>query len=120
MPRAAIAAFAACRSWRLRAAWSLRLAIRSDINPNCNSTNPNSGNGGAVTRTTGEVAPAREAERYEQELSRSLRVVGNVMITLSSITPASSVFIIIPAILVGVGTGSFLALVFSALVGAFM
>jgi amino acid transporter len=73
-----------------------------------------------VTRTSGEVAPAREAERYEQELSRSLRVVGNVMITLSSITPASSVFIIIPAILVGVGTGSFLALLFSALVGAFM
>jgi amino acid transporter len=74
----------------------------------------------AVTQTTGEVAPAREAERYEQELSRSLRVVGNVMITLSSITPASSVFIIIPAILLGVGTGSFLALLMAALVGVFM
>ena len=42
------------------------------------------------------------------------------MITLSSITPASSVFIIIPAILLGVGTGSFLALAFAALVGVFM
>jgi amino acid transporter len=42
------------------------------------------------------------------------------MITLSSITPASSVFIIIPAILLGVGTGSFLALLFAALVGVFM
>lgn len=73
-----------------------------------------------MTRTTEEVAPAREGERYEQELSRSLRVVGNVMITLSSITPASSVFIIIPAILLGVGTGSFLALAFAALVGVFM
>jgi amino acid transporter len=71
-----------------------------------------------VTQTTGgEVA---QPERYQQELSRSLRVVGNVMITLSSITPASSVFIIIPALLLGVGTGSFLALVFSALVGVFM
>jgi amino acid transporter len=71
---------------------------------------------GAVTQTQ-QVA---QSERYEQELSRSLRVVGNVMITLSSITPASSVFIIIPAILLGVGTGSFLALVFAALVGVFM
>jgi amino acid transporter len=73
-----------------------------------------------VTRTTPEVAPAQTGERYEQELSRSLRVLGNVMITLSSITPASSVFIIIPAILLGVGTGSFLALAFAALVGVFM
>jgi amino acid transporter len=57
---------------------------------------------------------------YPQELSRSLRVLGNVMITLSSVTPASSVFIIIPAILLAVGTGSFLALFFSAVVGVFM
>ena len=64
--------------------------------------------------------PAPGGERYAQELSRSLRVVGNVMITLSSITPASSVFIIIPAILLAVGTGSFLALVFSAAVGVAM
>src|SRR4051812_35308067 len=42
------------------------------------------------------------------------------MITLSSITPASSVFIIIPAILLAVGTGSFLALVFAAAVGVAM
>ena len=71
-----------------------------------------------MTQTTGEEDA--QPERYEQELSRSLRVVGNVMITLSSITPASSVFIIIPAILLGVGTGSFLALVMAALVGVFM
>jgi amino acid transporter len=67
-----------------------------------------------------EPVPAAGGERYAQELSRSLRVVGNVMITLSSITPASSVFIIIPAILLGVGTGSFLALVFAAAVGVAM
>jgi amino acid transporter len=74
-----------------------------------------------VPKGEAEVPPAREGgERYEQELSRSLKVVGNVMITLSSITPASSVFIIIPAILLGVGTGSFLALLLAALVGVFM
>jgi len=73
-----------------------------------------------VPKPVAQEAPAPEGERYEQELSRSLRVLGNVMITLSSITPASSVFIIIPAILLGVGTGSFLALLFAALVGVFM
>jgi len=72
-----------------------------------------------------ETAAVREAgppsgEVYEQELSRSLRVLGNVMITLSSVTPASSVFIIIPLILITVGTGSFLALVIAAIVGVFM
>jgi amino acid transporter len=91
-----------------------------DNNPNGDSTNSDSEEERAVTRTTPEVAPGQTGERYEQELSRSLRVLGNVMITLSSITPASSVFIIIPAILLGVGTGSFLALVFAALVGVFM
>lgn len=73
-----------------------------------------------VPKPAAQEAPAHEGERYQQELSRSLRVLGNVMITLSSITPASSVFIIIPAILLGVGTGSFLALLFAALVGVFM
>ena len=73
-----------------------------------------------VPKPAAQEAPPLEGERYQQELSRSLRVLGNVMITLSSITPASSVFIIIPAILLGVGTGSFLALLFAALVGVFM
>jgi amino acid transporter len=69
----------------------------------------------------GEVSePANGGTAYPQELSRSLRVVGNVMITLSSVTPASSVFIIIPAILVAVGTGSVLAMLISAAVGVFM
>src|SRR5690348_6770197 len=74
----------------------------------------------AVVPDRPEAVEAPGGERYQQELSRSLRVVGNVMITLSSITPASSVFIIIPAILLAVGTGSFLALVFAAVVGVFM
>ena len=67
-----------------------------------------------------EAAVTEDQTAYPQELSRSLRVLGNVMITLSSITPASSVFIIVPAILIGVGTGSFLALLLAAVVGVFM
>src|SRR5574340_909450 len=69
-----------------------------------------------------EASPSVEASgnQYSQELHRSLHVLGNVMITLSSITPASSVFIIIPAILLAVGTGSFMALLISAVVGVFM
>lgn len=72
-----------------------------------------------------EGAPSKPAghggaERYDQELSRSIKPFGNVLITLSSITPASSVFIIIPLILVTAGTGSFLVLVFAAIVGVFM
>jgi amino acid transporter len=72
------------------------------------------------TVASDEVQEPAGPESYQQELSRSLRVLGNVMITLSSVTPASSVFIIIPALLLTVGTGSFLALLFSAIVGVFM
>ena len=42
------------------------------------------------------------------------------MITLSAVTPASSVFIIIPAVLLSVGGASFIAFVLAAIVGIFM
>ncbi len=58
--------------------------------------------------------------RYEQELHRELGVLGNIVIVLSGVTPASSVFIIIPFILLTAGTGSFLAMVFAAVIGVFM
>ena len=58
--------------------------------------------------------------RYTQELSRSLRVLGNILITLSSVTPASSVFIIVPLILITAGTGTFLTLLLAGVVGVFM
>jgi amino acid transporter len=58
--------------------------------------------------------------RYSQQLHRSIGVLGNVMITLSGVTPASSVFIIAPVALVAAGSGSFLAFVFAAIVGVFM
>lgn len=57
---------------------------------------------------------------YKQELSRSLSLRGNILITLSSVTPASSVFIIIPAVLAAVGGASFVAFLASAFVGIFM
>lgn len=57
---------------------------------------------------------------YEQELHRALGVVGNIAITLSAVTPASSVFITIPFIILTAGTGAFLALVFAALIGVVM
>lgn len=60
------------------------------------------------------------AEQYRQELSRSLSLRGNVLITLSAVTPASSVFIIIPAVLVAVGGASFVAFLAAAVVGVFM
>src|SRR5215469_16020826 len=66
------------------------------------------------------AAGATETARYEQDLSRSIGILGNVFITLSGVTPASSVFIIVPVALVAVGSGSFLAFVFAAIIGVFM
>ncbi|GAA4389587.1 APC family permease [Tsukamurella soli] len=51
---------------------------------------------------------------YTQELSRSLSARDTVLITLSSITPASSVFIIVPTILLGVGGASVLVMLAAA------
>jgi amino acid transporter len=58
--------------------------------------------------------------RYDQDLHRSIGIHGNIFITLSGVTPASSVFIIAPVALVAAGSGSFLAFVFAAVVGVFM
>lgn len=57
---------------------------------------------------------------YVQELHRGLGVVGNIAITLSAVTPASSVFIIVPFIILTAGTGAFLSMVFAAVIGVFM
>ena len=66
------------------------------------------------------TATPEGGERYSQELSRSLSLRGNILITLSSVTPASSVFIIIPSVLAAVGGASFLAFVAAGLVGVCM
>lgn len=58
--------------------------------------------------------------QYEQELHRGLGILGNIAITISAVTPASSVFIIVPFLILTAGTGAFLAMVFAAIVGVFM
>ena len=52
-------------------------------------------------------APATYAGTYAGTLSRSLGVGGNVLITLSGISPASSVFVLGGAALAAYGTGVF-------------
>ena len=73
---------------------------------------------GAAAAAAAAGAPL--AARYEQDLSRSIGILGNIFITLSGVTPASSVFIIAPVALVAAGSGSFLAFVYAAIVGVFM
>src|SRR5947209_7161869 len=74
---------------------------------------------GKPMATQGTPHAAGES-RYEQELVREISPLGNMFITLSSVTPASSVFIIVPAIIATAGTGSFLTMVFAAVIGVFM
>jgi amino acid transporter len=50
------------------------------------------------------------------QLKRSMKMFGNLMLTLSAITPASSVFVIVPGIVVISGSGAFLSMVLGACV----
>jgi amino acid transporter len=60
------------------------------------------------------VQPA--GRRYQQQLARTLRVVGNMTITLSVIGPAASVFAIGSIALRQQGSGAFLAFLAAALI----
>jgi hypothetical protein len=46
--------------------------------------------GGPVSAGAEAAAGATETARYEQDLSRSIGILGNVFITLSGVTPASA------------------------------
>lgn len=48
-------------------------------------------------------------------LKRSMRVVGALLLTLSGVTPASSVFVAVPQLISQAGTGAFLAMLFAGL-----
>ena len=61
-----------------------------------------------------------DGAKYEQELHRGLGVLGNIAITVSAVTPASSVFIIVPFIILTAGTGAILSMIFAAVIGVFM
>ncbi|HEY3637039.1 MAG TPA: APC family permease [Rhizomicrobium sp.] len=54
------------------------------------------------------VEPA--AQEDTRGLKRSMRVVGALLLTLSSVTPASSVFVIVPGVIQQAGTGAFLSM----------
>ncbi|WP_051386366.1 APC family permease [Actinokineospora inagensis] len=53
-------------------------------------------------------------------LRRGLKVLGTLLITLSAISPASSVFIIAPGVVTQAGSGAFWSFVIAAVVGVFM
>jgi amino acid transporter len=73
----------------------------------------------AAAKAAGTPSPpaATAPAKYAQDLSRSLTFRENILITLSAVTPASSVFIIIPAAIVGIGGASALAFAIAALIG---
>ncbi|WP_020494671.1 APC family permease [Sciscionella marina] len=54
---------------------------------------------------------------YRQDLARSLTFKENMLITLSSVTPASSVFIIVPSVIKGVGGAAAVVFLIAAVVG---
>ncbi|OPX06803.1 APC family permease [Mycobacterium sp. AT1] len=61
----------------------------------------------ATPPTAAGTTPPTDAPTYDGTLSRSLGVGGNVLITLSGISPASSVFVLGGAALGAYGTGVF-------------
>ena len=54
---------------------------------------------------------------YKGELSRSLSIGENVLLTLSAVTPASSLFVIGPAVISGVGGAAVTAYALAAVIG---
>ena len=63
-------------------------------------------------------ATAPGGRRYSQQLARTIRVAGNMAITLAVIGPAASVFAIGSVALGQQGSGAFLAFLIAALVSA--
>ncbi len=51
---------------------------------------------------------------------RSMKVTGVLLLTLSAVTPASSVFVVIPGVIGQAGTGAFISLAAAALVALAM
>ncbi|WP_458318722.1 APC family permease [Mycolicibacterium brisbanense] len=71
-----------------------------------------------LSKKTSEITP--KSERYEQELSRSLGLWGNVALCVAAITPAVGVFAIAPILLNMAGTGAVWALVIAGTLGLSM
>jgi amino acid transporter len=68
-------------------------------------------------RAASDAPFAPADEKYAQDLARSLTFRENILITLSAVTPASSVFIIMPSVITGVGGAAAIAFVVAGLIG---
>ena len=55
------------------------------------------------------------AAQAPRVLQRSMRVTGTLLLTLSSVTPASSVFVFVPTVIQEAGSGAFLSMIVAAL-----
>lgn len=71
--------------------------------------------GGGAGDWDNPVAAAPTNEKKPRGLKRSMRVGGALLLTLSAITPASSVFVIVPGVVTQAGTGAFLSMAAAAL-----
>ncbi|WP_317443454.1 APC family permease [Streptomyces collinus] len=65
--------------------------------------------------TGSAAAPLAEASDSPQKLKRSIGVVGGTLLTLSCVTPASTLFVIVPDLFSSLGTATALCLVIGAL-----
>lgn len=66
-------------------------------------------------------APGAVAQKhYKQELERGLQVLHNVMMTISGVAPAASIFIIAPVAFLFAGTGAFWAFIIAGVIGVGM
>jgi amino acid transporter len=81
----------------------------------CSTNYPSGGGVSTMSETVQPVSPG-QAPR----LRRGLRVLGALLITLSAITPASSVFIIAPGVIGQAGTGAIWSFLAAGVVGVFM
>lgn len=57
------------------------------------------------------------AQHYPQQLQRGITVFGNVLVTVSGVTPAVSVFVIASVAFSGQGSGAFASFVAAAVIG---
>ena len=53
--------------------------------------------------------------KKSRALKRSMRVMGTLLLTLSAVTPASSVFVIVPGVITQAGSGAFLSMAAAAI-----
>jgi amino acid transporter len=76
--------------------------------------------GGSVVPPAGPGPTPAGQIAYQQQLHRALSMKENILITLSAVTPASSVFIIVPTILLGVGGASVLTMLIGGIAAFFI